>query len=68
MQAVADKYGFSLHVPTGQLSKDNLEKILYGTGSEIYKIPLGSGRFYEATYEGVIPQLKRRHKETESDY
>ncbi len=68
MQAVADRYGFSLHVPTGELKKDQLDKILYGTGNEKYKVSLGIGRTFETTYEGVIPNLERRHKETESDF
>lgn len=68
MQAVADRYNFSLHVPTGELSKDNLNKILYGTGGETYDVKLGVGRSYNTTYEGVIPNLERRHKETESDF
>ncbi len=68
MQAVADRYGFSLHVPTGELKEEDLNRILYGTGSEKYKISLGIGRNFETTYEGVIPNLERRHKETESDF
>ncbi|HSX33653.1 MAG TPA: excinuclease ABC subunit UvrA [Candidatus Saccharimonadales bacterium] len=68
MQAVADRYGFSLHVPTGQLKKDDLDKILYGTGNEKYRVSLGAGRSFETTYEGVIPNLERRHKETESEF
>ncbi len=68
MQAVADRYKFSLHVPTGQLKKDQLDKILYGTGAEKFRVSLGLGRSFETTYEGVIPNLERRHKETESDF
>lgn len=68
MQAVAERYNFSLHVPTGQLTKDQLDKILYGTGNETYKVSLGIGRTFQTTYEGVIPNLERRHKETESDF
>lgn len=68
MQAVADRYNFSLHVPTGQLSKENLDRVLYGTGSEKYSVTLGGGRMFETTYEGVIPNLERRHKETESEF
>jgi excinuclease ABC subunit A len=68
MQAVADRYGFSLHVPTGELKEEDLNRILYGTGSEKYKISLGIGRNFDTTYEGVIPNLERRHKETESDF
>lgn len=68
MQAVAERYGFSLHVPTGQLTKEQLDKLLYGTGSEKYRVSLGSGRHFETTYEGVIPNLERRHKDTDSDF
>lgn len=68
MAAVADRYKFSLHVPTAELKSGQLEKLLYGTGDESYKVSLGSGRSYDTTYEGVIPNLERRHKETDSDF
>ncbi len=68
MQAVADAYGFSLHIPTGELKPEDLQRILYGTGSQTYRVSLGIGRSFETTYEGVIPNLERRHKETESDF
>lgn len=68
MQAVADRFGFSLQVPTSELSKTNIDRILYGTGNEKYKISLGIGRSFETTYEGVIPNLERRYKETDSDF
>jgi excinuclease ABC subunit A len=68
LQAVADRYGFSLHVPTSELTQDQIEKILYGTGNETFKVGLGMGRAFSTTYEGVIPNLERRHKETESDF
>jgi len=68
MQAVAEHYGFSLHVPTAQLSRENLDRLLYGTGNQKYRVALGGGRAFETTYEGVIPNLERRHKETESEF
>lgn len=68
MQAVAERYGFSLHVPTGELKEADLEKILYGTGEETYRVSVGSGRAFDTTYEGVIPNLERRHKETDSEF
>ncbi len=66
--AVADEYGFSVSVPTRELTEDQLDKILYGTGSKTYRISLGGVRHFEATYEGVIPNLERRYKETDSDF
>lgn len=68
LKAVADAHGFSLKVPFGELSNDAVNKILYGTGSQKYKIKLENGREYDATYEGVIPNLERRHKETDSEF
>ena len=68
LQAVADKFRFSLHVPTSELKLEDLQRILYGTGPETYKVALGSGRSFDTTYEGVISNLERRHKETDSDF
>lgn len=68
LQAVADRYTFSLHVPTSELTKEQLDRIMYGTGKETFKVSLGMGRSFETTYEGVVPNLERRHKETDSDF
>lgn len=68
LAAVADVHGFSLQVPVRDLPEDALHKVLYGTGSQKYHIELGSGRGYDAVYEGVIPNLERRHKETDSEF
>jgi len=68
MQAVADAHSFSLQIPTGELAPSDLQKILYGTGDQKYRVALGSGRSFETTYEGVIPNLERRYKETDSDF
>lgn len=65
---VADAHGFSLHVPVRELSPDDLQKVLYGTGNQKYTVDVGAGRSYESTYEGVIPNLERRHKETDSEF
>ncbi|HEY5152427.1 MAG TPA: excinuclease ABC subunit UvrA, partial [Candidatus Saccharimonadales bacterium] len=68
LQAVADRYNFSLHVPTGDLTPEQLNLIMYGTGKETFRVALGMGRSFETTYEGVVPNLERRHKETDSDF
>jgi excinuclease ABC subunit A len=68
LQAVAASHKFSLKVPVGELPAEAVQKILYGTGDEKYKISLGDGRSYDSTYEGVIPNLERRYKETDSDF
>ena len=68
IQAVADAYNFSLHVPTGELSDAHIKILMYGTGEQKYKVSLGSGRMFDSTYEGVVNNLERRHKETDSDF
>jgi excinuclease ABC subunit A len=68
LSKVADAHGFSINTPVGDLSKEELDKILYGTGSQKYTVEIGAGRKYESTYEGVIPNLERRHKETDSEF
>lgn len=68
LTSVGEAHRFSLHVKVKELPKDAVEKILYGTGSQTYRVSLGSGRHYDSTYEGVIPNLERRWKETDSDF
>jgi len=68
LQAVADRHRFSLKIPIKELPADAVQKILYGTGDEKYRVSLGDGRAYDSAYEGVIPNLERRYKETDSDF
>lgn len=74
LNAVAVRHNFSIHTPIKDLTEEQRHMILYGTGDEKYKVKIaGTGKFqegavYESTYEGVIPTLERRHKETDSDF
>ena len=68
LEKVAERHGFSLKVPVKKLSKEAIEIILYGTGTEKYQMKLNDGRPYQSVFEGVIPNLERRHKETDSDF
>lgn len=68
LETMATGNGFSIHTPTGKLTKEQLDMVMYGTGSKIYNIALGNGRNYETTFEGVVSNLERRYKETESDF
>jgi excinuclease ABC subunit A len=68
LQAVAEAHNFSLHVPTGELTPEQLKLVMYGTGTQKYRVSLGMGRSFETTYEGVVNNLERRHKETDSDF
>jgi excinuclease ABC subunit A len=72
LEAVARVHNFSLNTPVKDLPADILQIILYGTGSESYDINASyntsKNKEFLSTYEGVIPNLERRYKETDSDY
>ncbi len=72
LQAVADHYGFSVHTPVKDLRPEHLHIILYGSRGERVRVRQvdGQGRTRELylTYEGIIPHLERRYRETDSDY
>lgn len=67
LEAVAKRHGFSTKVPTKQLSKEALDILLYGAGDEKYQLTF-NGKTYNMTFEGVIPNLERRHRETDSEF
>jgi excinuclease ABC subunit A len=66
--AVGLKHGFDLQTSVGKLSNASRDIVLYGTGDEKFTVQLGTGRHFDTTYEGVIPNLERRWKETDSDF
>ncbi len=68
LAVVAEEHGFSVQVPVKDLKEEDLQKVLYGTGNQKYRVTLSGGRYYDSTYEGVIPNLERRHKETDSEF
>ncbi|HPF31053.1 MAG TPA: excinuclease ABC subunit UvrA [Candidatus Saccharibacteria bacterium] len=68
LNEVAKSHGFSIRTQVKDLSESDIEKVLYGTGNQKYPVALNDGRMYDATYEGVIPNLERRYKETDSDF
>lgn len=69
--ALGEKYGFDMDTPFNKLSEQARHAILYGTGNERihieYHREFGEGS-YDSPFEGVIPNLERRYKETQSDY
>lgn len=68
LEEVAKRHGFSTKVPTKKLSKEAIEIILYGTKiDEKYPIEM-NGRVYNMNFEGVIPNLERRHRDTDSEF
>lgn len=71
LEAVAGKQGFSVHVPVKELSQERVDAILYGDIGTItlhYQGHGGHDNRWDTTFEGVIPNLERRYRETDSDY
>lgn len=68
---VAQAQGFDLNTPVKNLTKKQLDIVLYGSGEKNYNVNYQSDRFsgeLTTEFEGVIPNLERRFQQTESDY
>lgn len=68
---VANANGFDLNTPLKDLTKKQMDIVLYGTGDKNYNVDYESDRFsgeLSTGFEGVIPNLERRYQQTESDY
>ncbi len=70
-RAISKKYDIPLDVPVKKLPKKAMDIFLYGTGDEKLELrrpkTLGGGT-YSAPFEGVVNNLERRYKETNSSY
>ena len=70
MQGLSLKYNFDIDMPFEELSEEAQHKILYGSGRQTipftYLSDKGRAVVREHTFEGVIPNLERRYKETDS--
>ncbi len=69
--ALASHYGFDLNTPYESLSQEAKDVLLYGTKGEKIKIEYSNANgkgSYMYPFEGIIPGLKRRYKETSSEY
>ncbi|MCL5289676.1 MAG: excinuclease ABC subunit UvrA [Bacillota bacterium] len=71
LSGLAEKYDFSLDTPVEQLAPKHLQVILYGTGNERVKFHYTDGyghvHRYEVPFEGIIGNLSRRYRETQSE-
>jgi excinuclease ABC subunit A len=69
LTALSKTYGFAIDVPVKDLAKKHLDIVLYGTGENKIKMPMDYGQnSFDAPFEGVIPNLERRFRETDSDF
>jgi excinuclease ABC subunit A len=71
-QAIAERYEIDLDTPWEDLSEDVQETYLYGTNGDriyvSYRNRYGRRRSYTTSFEGIVPSLERRYRETDSEY
>lgn len=72
LEAVCRHYGIDMDVPVKELPKEQLDRLLYGSNGEKiyfrYENDFGQIRENDIEFEGVIPNVERRYRETSSDY
>ena len=72
LESVSDYFKVDLDSPISRLPEEKISKILYGTGEQEIPIKI-DGRnernySYKSAFEGVIPNLERRYRETQSEF
>jgi excinuclease ABC subunit A len=71
-QAISERYGVELDTPWQNLPRESQEFFLFGTNGErlqvSYRNRFGRRRSYATQFEGIVPSLERRYRETDSDY
>ena len=71
LSALSAHYGFDLEIPFAELPKKAKDIVLYGSGEDkiSFKYPDERGKFSTRVhrFEGILPNLERRYRETESD-
>ncbi|QHE53565.1 excinuclease ABC subunit UvrA [Pontibacillus sp. HMF3514] len=72
LKSVCNHYGIDMDIPVRDIPKQLFERVLYGSGDEKilfhYENDFGKVRENEIFFEGVIPNVARRYRETSSDY
>src|SRR5579872_1782589 len=72
IQAISERYGVDLETPWEDLPESSQDFFLYGTNGDrvhvSYRNRFGRRRSYATTFEGIVPNLERRYRETESDF
>ncbi|SMF68102.1 excinuclease ABC subunit A [Paenibacillus uliginis N3/975] len=71
LRSVCEHYKIPQDVPVSELNPDQMDKLLYGTGSQKvhfkYENDFGQRKEAMVTFEGIIPNLERRYRDTNSD-
>ncbi len=70
IEAIADRYEISLDTPWRDLTQEAQDRFLYGTGGDkifvTYRNRMGRKRQYTMAFEGLVNNLQRRYRETDS--
>jgi excinuclease ABC subunit A len=71
-EAIADRYEIPMDMSWEDLPEDQRDLFLYGTNGDrlyvSYRNRMGRKRSYTTSFEGIVPNLERRYRETDSDY
>ena len=71
VKAVGEKYGFNINQPMSEISEENITRIIKGTGTEKFIVPLNGafrGKTTETEFEGAATQTEKRFNDAESDF
>src|SRR5205823_1412569 len=70
INAICERYEIDPELPWDELSEDEQDLFLYGTGGEKiyvqYRNRMGRRRSYMLAFEGIVPSLQRRYRDTDS--
>ena len=70
-KGLGKRYGFTLDTPIKEMNEEALNALLYGTGGERIEMhrqnEFGSGRYLN-DFEGIVPNLERRFRDTSSEW
>src|SRR5204863_4125267 len=70
VQAIADRYEIDIDKPWRELTEEQQNLFLYGTDGDkvyvTYRNRMGRRRAYMLAFEGIVPSLERRYRETDS--
>jgi excinuclease ABC subunit A len=70
IQSLAKHYGFSVDTPWAELTEESRQAVLFGSGKDVisfsYLTEAGGRSQRKHRFEGILPNLERRYRETES--
>ncbi len=70
LEAACRAFGIDIHKPVSELSDEQLKQLMYGNGQKIrftYENDFGQVKTSEIPFEGVVPNLERRYRDTASE-